>query len=99
MSTVQNVVLGPLSNHGPYKQTCEMIVYLDAVVMEVRVGQELIGGVVLVRGQELAQKVAVAVWLGGHVVGQTKEVFQAHVSAEFHFVQKERPYLSDVQVV
>ena len=58
--------------------------------MKVRVGQELIGGVVHVRGQELIHKVAVDVRLGRHVVGEAKQVLHAHVSAYSHFVNKER---------
>ena len=73
----------------------QRITYFDAVVMKVRVGQELIGGVVHVRGQELTHKVAV----DGHVVGEAKQVLHAHVSAYSHFVNKERFDYCDVQVL
>ena len=58
--------------------------------MEVRVGQEMIGGVVHVRGQQLTQKVAVDVRLGRYVVGEAKQVIHAHVSADSHFLDEVR---------
>ena len=75
------------------------IIHLDAVVMEVRMGQELIGGVVHVRGQQLTQKVAVDVRLGRHVVGEAKRVLHAHVPADSHFVNKEGSDFCGVQVL
>ena len=74
------------------------ITHLDTVVMEVRVRQKLIGGVVHVRGQELTHKVAV-VRLGLHVVGEAKQVLHAHVTADFHCVNNVRSDLCAVQVV
>ena len=73
--------------------------YFDAVVMEVRVGQELIGGVVHVRGQQLTHKVAVDVRLGRHVVGEAKQFIHAHIRADFHCVNEVRSDLCAVQVV
>ena len=67
--------------------------------MEVRVGLELIGGVIHVRGQELTHKVAVDVTLGRHVVGEAKQVHHAHVPADSHFVNKEWSDFCDVQVL
>ena len=77
----------------------EEVTHLDAVVMEVRVRQELIGGVVHVRGQELTHKVTVHVRLGRHVVGEAKQVIHAHVGANFHCVNEVRSDFCDVQVV
>ena len=77
----------------------ERITYFDAVVMKVRVGQELIRGVVHVRGQELTHKVAVDVRLGRHVVGEAKQVIHAHVGANFHCVNEVRSDFCDVQIV
>ena len=77
----------------------QRVTHLDAVVMEVRVGQELIGGVVHVRGQELTHKVAVDVRLGRHVVGEAKQIIPAHVSADYHCVNEVRSKFCDVQVV
>ena len=76
----------------------QRVIHLDAVVMEVRVGQELIGGVVHVRGQELTHKVAVDVRLGRHVVGEAKQIIPAHVSTDSHCVNEVRSDFCDVQV-
>ena len=77
----------------------QRVTHLDAVVMEVRVGQELIGGVVHVRGQELTHKVAVDVRLGCRVVGEAKQIIPAHVSADYHCVNEVRSKFCDVQVM
>ena len=80
----------------PWNGGAQRVTHLDAVVMEVRVGQKLIGGVVHVRGQELTHKVAVDVRLGRHVVGEAKQVIHAHMCADFHCVNEVRSDLCAV---
>ena len=76
------------------------ITYVDAVVVKVWVFVELVGGVVLVSGQEFAQKMAEVVdGLCCHVEGDTRRIAETGYIAKGDIRNKRRSDFGGVQIV
>ena len=79
---------------------CANRTYVDAVVVKVRVFVELVGGVVLVGGEELTQKMAEVVdGFCSHVERDTGRVAKASYIAEGDIRNKRRSDYGGVQMV